>query len=202
MKVVPRSCAPARPNASVLPGEDAVRAPLRTDIARFNQVFEELEHKAIEDLVVEGHKAGDIVIERSATMQYIGQSFELVVDAPSGKLGIEDFRRLAADFSNDHRQTYGYQEDASRVQLVSLRVSARAATAKSSYAEIGRQTMREGASEGRSSRNAYFGPEAGWQRARVLRRADLHSGSDPRVGRRSVACSRRPRSRSNRHLSE
>ena len=147
------------------------------DVTRFNRIFAEMEDKAIENLVFEGHQRGDIVIERSATMQYIGQSFDLVVAVASGKLGLEDLRRLAVDFSNDHQQTYGYNEDASRVQLVSLRISARAATAKSSYAEMGRQLMREGASAVQSSRNAYFGPDAGWQSARVLRRADLRAGA-------------------------
>lgn len=149
----------------------------QNEVDRLNRVFVELEDKAIEDLVREGHRRSAIVIERSATMQYRGQSFELVVDAPSGELGIEDFRRLAVDFSNDHQKTYGYQEDPSRVQLVSLRISARATTAKPSYADVGRQSMGEAAGGRQVSRQAYFGPEAGWQTARVVRRADLGAQS-------------------------
>jgi len=152
-----------------------IRELEQADVARFNQIFGELEEKAIADLVLEGYPRGAITIERSATMQYIGQSFDLVVEAPSGSLGIEEFRRLASAFSDDHQKTYGYKEDASRVQLVSLRITARAATPKSSYSEIGRQIMRESASEERVSRKAYFGPDAGWQTARVVRRADLRS---------------------------
>ncbi|TMG82447.1 MAG: hypothetical protein E6H76_16005, partial [Betaproteobacteria bacterium] len=144
-----------------------IRELEQADVARFNQIFGELEEKAVADLVLEGYPESAITIERSATMQYIGQSFDLVVEAPSGSLGIEEFRRLATAFSDDHQKTYGYKEDASRVQLVSLRITARAATPKSSYSEIGRQIMRESASEERVSRKAYFGPDAGWHTARV-----------------------------------
>ena len=145
------------------------------DLERLNAIFVELEAKALHDLALEGHDRSRAVTERSVSMQFIGQSFELVVAAPGGTLAIDDFRRLASAFSDDHARAYGYKEDASRVQLVGLRVTGRGVTDKPSYADIGRQTMRSAAADARGSRQAYFGPEHGWREAQVVRRAALHA---------------------------
>ena len=149
--------------------------------ARLNAVFEDLESSAVADLVRDGHSAGDIAVERSASAQYLGQSFELFIDAPAGSLDTEAYLQLAAKFCADHQRTYGYQEDPARVQLVSLRITARRVIGKASYAELGRQSMQElsdpNAVLAPVLRNAYFGPDAGWQMTRVLRRADLRAGS-------------------------
>ena len=143
------------------------------DLERVNAIFAELEAKALDDLALEGYERSGVVTERSVTMQFIGQSFELVVPAPAaGTLQIEDLRRLAGAFSEDHARTYGYKEAASRVQLVGLRVTGRGITPKPRYAEIGVQTMGSGP-EGRAARKAYFGPDAGWREAQVVRRSAL-----------------------------
>lgn len=150
--------------------EEGVRA--------LNEAWSTLEREAACDLAAEGHLPAEVIVERAASLQYLGQSFELVVDAPRGSLGLSDYEQLASTFSRNHEQTYGYREADSRVQLVSLRVTARANSSKASYAELGRQAM----SDARRSqeptapmrvRAAWFGPEHGWKNARVARRIDL-----------------------------
>ena len=150
------------------------------DAQRLNRVFKELEASALEEMEREGHASDAIVIERSATMQYLGQSFELVIPVPRSDVDVEGWKTLAQAFCDEHQKTYGYQEDALRVQVVSLRISAATRSAKCSYAEVGRQSMLltqdQVDSVGSShSRRAYFGAEHGWQDARVIRRADLSS---------------------------
>lgn len=146
-------------------------------VAHMNRIFEELQESTVADLLREGHEAGKIVIERGATMQYLGQSFELFIDVPRGNLDRNAFERLAANFCDEHQRTYGYQEDLARVQIVSLRITARSVTRKASYADLGRQSMQQASSGATGSRNAYFGPDAGWQTARVISRGDLRAGS-------------------------
>jgi N-methylhydantoinase B/oxoprolinase/acetone carboxylase alpha subunit len=143
------------------------------DVEHCNEVLEALEQQARQELLAEGHPGAAIEIERSATMQYLGQSYELVVDLPAGRLERGEFAELAQRFSDDHQRTYGYQEDASRVQLVNLRISARAITKKGSYAQIGQQAMREKGAEHAPTRDVYFGPDSGWHSARIVSRAEL-----------------------------
>lgn len=143
-----------------------------------NEAWGALEAEAVGDLAAEGHRPAEVIVERSASLQYLGQSFELVVEAPRGTLGLNEFRKLASTFSSDHEQTYGYREADARVQLVSLRVSARASLSKASYSELGHQAMADARRSSEpagcaGSRLAWFGPEHRWQQARVARRADL-----------------------------
>ncbi|UHL63969.1 hydantoinase B/oxoprolinase family protein [Paralcaligenes sp. KSB-10] len=146
-------------------------------VERLNQIFADLQDSAMADLLRDDLRSADIVIERSATMQYVGQSFELFIDAPLGKLDRNSFHRLAEKFCEEHQRTYGYQEDLTHVQIVSLRITARDITRKASYAEVGRQSMQETANAETVTRDAYFGPDAGWQKARVIRRSALRTGS-------------------------
>ena len=148
---------------------------------RLNHVYAELEAHALEEMGRDGHVPSSILIERSATMQYLGQSFELVIEAPRVDIDADAWKRLAQTFCDEHQKTYGYQEDAKRVQIVSLRISAATRTAKCSYAEVGRQSMLEpdgasAANRAPTSRRAYFGIDEGWHDARVIRRADLRAG--------------------------
>lgn len=151
--------------------------------ARLAEVYAQLEHTALDEMLAEGRRREDLRLERSATMQYLGQSFELVVEVAQQEreLDADDWARLAAVFCDEHQRTYGYQEDPARVQVVSLRVTVSVARARCSYAEIGRQSMQDvgetaGAWPRSTSRRAYFGAESGWQDARILRRSDLRAG--------------------------
>ena len=147
-----------------------------TSAARLQRVYGELEQRATADMAREGYGRDQITVERSATMQYLGQSFELVIAVPGDDLQAGTWQGLAEAFCAEHQKTYGYQEDSTRVQVVSLRIAARAHTAKCSYAEVGRQSMLDSGTattEAGTTRRAYFGADDGWQQARVVRRADL-----------------------------
>lgn len=150
--------------------------------ARLARVYAELQDAAQQEMLIEGRRPEELRLQRSATMQYLGQSFELLVDIPlqQGDLNVGDWTRLAQIFCDEHQRTYGYQEDAARVQIVSLRVTASVVGTKCSYAEVGRQSMQafgDASGSESSSRRAYFGPDAGWMHARVLRRGQLLGAS-------------------------
>jgi 5-oxoprolinase (ATP-hydrolysing) len=135
-----------------------------------------LEQDVTADLEQEGFAAGHIKVERTAAMQYLGQSDEMIVPIPPGPLDVAAIRVMADTFSRDHERAYGYQEDASRVQLVSLRATGCGSVGKLDYADIGRQTS-GGADEGRkATRRAYFGPQLGWHNARIVQRSAIGSG--------------------------
>jgi 5-oxoprolinase (ATP-hydrolysing) len=152
-----------------------VGAMTEDDAAGVNEVLATLEDDAAADLAREGFGRDSISVERSAAMQYVGQSDELIVPVPAGPLAAGDLQGLAAAFSREHERAYGYQEDAARVQIVSLRVTAQGSSPKPDYAEIGRQTS-GGPAVPASVRRAYFGPRDGWQDARVMQRAGIGEG--------------------------
>jgi N-methylhydantoinase A len=55
----------------------------------------------------------------SAELRYLGQSFELSVSAPCGMRP----DRLCETFAGAHEERYGYRDDDSEIELVTLRVS-------------------------------------------------------------------------------
>ena len=144
------------------------------DVDHLNHVFAELEQQARADLTSEGFAPEQVAMDRSVAMHYLGQSFELLIAATSGRLELIDLQELAATFCREHERVYGYREDVSRVQLVAARLRARGLTAKPSYADIGRQTMKNeaGLCPGRS-RRTYFGRAVGWSVAPVVQRSEV-----------------------------
>jgi 5-oxoprolinase (ATP-hydrolysing) len=144
------------------------------DLEALNRVFDELVQQARADLSGEGFEGDRVVLERSVSMHYHGQSYELTVPAGEPLRQPADVRRLAAEFCAEHERAYGYKEDVSRVQLVGVRIKARGVTPKTAYAELGRQiaaSPERAAADG--SRNAYFGPKYGWHMSPVIGRAAL-----------------------------
>ncbi len=138
------------------------------DAAEANAALAQMQAEIGQELEREGMTPEGISFERSAAMQYLGQSDELIVPIPDGTVDLAAIRAVAEAFSREHERAYGYQEDAARVQLVSLRVTGRGSVPKPDYAEIGRQAAQSGTT---LVRRAYFGAELGWQPARVLPRS-------------------------------
>jgi N-methylhydantoinase A/oxoprolinase/acetone carboxylase beta subunit/N-methylhydantoinase B/oxoprolinase/acetone carboxylase alpha subunit len=135
-------------------------------------ILGKLEQDVVADLEREGFASAQINVERTAAMQYLGQSDEIIVAVPPGPLDIAAIRKMAETFSQEHERAYGYREEASRVQLVSLRATGCGSVAKPDYADIGRQTS--GGADGRTAtRRVYFGPQLGWHDARIVERSTI-----------------------------
>jgi len=122
---IPLVIAPQAPGALSAVGvmvADVIKDQSRTvmfrnepkQVARVARVFADMEHEASAVLRAEGFARGQQRHERSLAMRYRGQSFELEVRDTSGDIG--------ASFHRAHRERYGYAQEESEIEIVSVRV--------------------------------------------------------------------------------
>ncbi len=147
------------------------------EAAAINAAVAALEDAVAADLAQEGFAGERITLERSAAVQYVGQSDELIVPIAAGPIDAATIRDVADAFSREHERAYGYQEAAARVQIVSLRVTGRGSVAKPDYAEIGRQTSGGDDRLPGTQRHVYFGPQLGWHAAHIVARGGIGAGA-------------------------
>jgi N-methylhydantoinase A len=136
----------------------------------------ELEAEAERALIAEGVSSAAIVISRFADIRYAGQAYELTMPVT---VGPPDLRRIAADFSAEHHRTYGHASADAPIDIVSLKLTARAAgngdTPYEPLAGLGAELRAE------RTRSAYFGPAYGPLDVPVISRAALLD-APPREG--------------------
>ena len=85
-----------------------------TSLKTLPQVFKDMEREARAVLKAEGFSDKKQRHERSLAMRYRGQSFELEVKETSGA--------IAAAFHRTHRERYGYAQEGSQVEIVSVKL--------------------------------------------------------------------------------
>ena len=133
-------------------------------------VFKALEDEGSAALSVEGYGPDMTVFERQADMRYRGENTNLTVSAAAA---LDEPRRLADIFGEEHERTYGYRSDDEIVEVVNVRLIARGLSAEARVPET--LSVVEGgkvsAGEGRRRRSAYFGPVAGRVETPVIERA-------------------------------
>ena len=124
--------------------------------------------QAESSLAAEGY-AADLVWRRSADLRYVGQAYELTVQAPEGRLGASETALLAERFHDEHERTYGHKAPGEAVEIVNLRLTARAASGQ------GEPVTPMAAADGheRTSRDVYFGPDHGSLETPIVSRSDL-----------------------------
>jgi N-methylhydantoinase A len=155
------------------------------DRAAVGAACEAMEAAAQETLQRAGVPAARREISRSADLRYRRQAYELTVPMAPGPVTSETLARLAADFHDKHRLTYGHANPDEPVQMVHLRV---AAVGRLDGFALGRagQTGADGpagaraTSPGAGARTAYF-KETGPRSCPVLTRDALAPG-DERTG--------------------
>jgi N-methylhydantoinase A len=111
-----------------------------------------------------------------AAMRYTGQAFELPITIPDGPIDAALLTRLGNAFEEEHERTYGHRLDDFGIEIVALDISVTA----TGLALPGHRTVESTRVQAPSSRDAYFGLEAGWQDVPVIARSDL--GRDFRNG--------------------
>jgi N-methylhydantoinase A len=110
--------------------------------------------------------------ERSVDARYERQSYELAVPVPPGRLDAAALAQIAASFHERHRRTYGHDNPAEPVQIVSIRV-----TAIGVIPELGIRDRPSGDRDGaiKSRRSVWF-RESGTIEANVYERTRMPAG--------------------------
>jgi N-methylhydantoinase A/oxoprolinase/acetone carboxylase beta subunit len=92
------------------------------DAPALQRRFEELEEQALRQLEEDGVPAGSLVIQRIAECRYLGQGYELRVDAPSGQIDHAWVERVRADFHDNHQREYSRRFEESDIEIPNIRV--------------------------------------------------------------------------------
>ena len=143
----------------------------QVDPATLDGAYGTMMSRAEASLTDEGYGAADLVWQRSADLRYVGQAYELTVQAPKGRLGAPEVGLLEEKFHDEHERTYGHKAPDEAVEIVNLRLTARAASGQSEPI-----TPVAGADgHERTSRDVYFGPDHGSLETPIVSRSDLTS---------------------------
>ena len=94
----------------------------KLDAPALQQRFEDLEELAARQLAEDGIPAENVVIQRIAECRYLGQGYELRVDAPSGMVDHAWAERIRADFHDIHEREYSRRFEESDIEIPNIRV--------------------------------------------------------------------------------
>lgn len=142
------------------------------DPQELTTAWEGLAKEALDELNKEGFSGASAVIERSASLHYKGQIYELSVPAPSGNFDSKKLAELAENFGQEHEVVYGHRAGPEEpVELVNIAVIGRGIPDSSRVPE--KLYAEEVLTPVADSRKAYFGKSYGWIETAVVARADL-----------------------------
>ena len=128
-----------------------------------------MKEQAEASLAAEGYSPADLVWQQSADLRYVGQAYELTVQAPGDRLGGSGVALLEDRFHDEHERTYGHKAPDEAVEIVNLRLTARAASSQS----LPITPIAGAYSQERTSRDVYFGPDHGSLETPIVSRSDL-----------------------------
>ena len=138
------------------------------DTAALDAAFGALIDAGRQALHDEGFVADRHRFEQSLDLRYVGANSELTLALPATEPH-ERVAPLKEAFAAAHVRHFGYRSDEEAVEIVNVRVIARASTRETLP---GRLSLSAGKQPDRA-RDVYFGPEAGFVSTPVVSRADL-----------------------------
>jgi N-methylhydantoinase A len=94
------------------------------DIGKVNEIFTEMEERAVSELEAQGFNGASIELTRLVDAKYPYQLHELIVPAPSGKLRTDGVARIATNFHDHHERLYTYCLREMPVDVNGFRVNA------------------------------------------------------------------------------
>jgi N-methylhydantoinase A len=118
---------------------------------------------------------GDLLLQRSASMRYVGQGYELRIDLPSGNFGADYADHALAAFHAAYQREYGYSDPKTPVEATDWFAVA-TAPSSSSGAGIFLQDRVAGGEPVVGHRQAYFPEAAGMTSTKVVNRYALSEG--------------------------
>jgi len=139
------------------------------DLETLNVLLGRMETRVSDLLTGEGYSGNGVQIERFADMRYVGQSYELTVPVPTGRLSRNSIATAEERFDQDHQKTYGHQAGVGRDYfLVNFRVTGRVSRQRAAN-----QPVKAAFRPRQRSRTAYFGATRGAIEVPVFARVDL-----------------------------
>ena len=143
------------------------------DVGELNELWEGLAAGARSQLEAEGFSGARATIQRSASLRYQGQTFELTVPVSDGPLETKAISVLEEAFGVEHERTYGHRAGPEEpVEIVNIRVVGRGIPDQPSVPDRIDPAVDEAGARP-APRQAYFGEEAGWMEVPILHRSDL-----------------------------
>ena len=141
------------------------------DLAALAAIYASLEKDGIATLEKDGIAPSKIALLREADVRYAGQSMEVRVLAPAGKIDAQFVTGLIDAFHAAHRKTFGYNyAGQQKVELVNFCVSAFGMIDRPSIPEL----EKSGAAPKPGSRPVYF--DGKFRATPVFARASLAAG--------------------------
>lgn len=92
------------------------------DIEQIAKAFSDLENEAISALRADGISDDHIVLKRICDCRYVGQGYELRVDAPDGKIDEEWVKTVIDRFHQVHEREYASKFPDQEVMTINVRV--------------------------------------------------------------------------------
>lgn len=135
-----------------------------------NRLYGEIEAQAQDRLVRDGIPTDRVSIRRTAQMRYVGQTYEVDVEIPSGKLTAKQIPEIAAAFHAAHRQEYGVSSDDFSIAFVALGV---VATGELDEPPVFSFVGKGKGGEARS-RDVYF--DGAWHKSTLMKADDIAPG--------------------------
>lgn len=150
----------------------------KVDQAALASALAPLLEEGAELLASEGYAdASRRVIQVYADVKYAGQTSPLPVPLPAGPVDAGTLDEIARRFSDIHQRTFGYVSAGEPLQFVSLKAVCRGLAETPRMPESLTRGLEKTAVA--ATREAYFGPEHGWQPAAVITRAALDATPRP-----------------------
>ncbi|SDZ84964.1 N-methylhydantoinase A [Haloplanus vescus] len=106
-------------------GVSAVRPWSEVDPADLTERFESMAAEGRERLAAEGYPPDRRRFERAVDLRYRGQSFDLRVPVPEGRLDADALSTVADRFHERHERRYGHASPDEPVELVTVRLRSR-----------------------------------------------------------------------------
>ena len=109
----------------------------QADAEMVAKIYRELEVDGRANLEREGMNSEEITFMHQVDMRYVGQSYELTIPLPDGKLSAAEIEGVLSRFHREHHRAYGYSASNELVEFVNLRLSAIGTINKPQLREIG-----------------------------------------------------------------
>jgi N-methylhydantoinase A len=139
----------------------------KIDWNRFFSLYRVMEKEALDGLTEVGIDMTHGEVIRQADMRYVGQGHEVTVDLLSLSEDSPDVSTLHDAFEQTFIKHYGKAIDGVPVEVISLRVIAKAPAPSLSLAHVSELTLKE---PFKGDRKVYLGPQEGWTNTPVFDR--------------------------------